>query len=466
MNATTFAISSGVEFPSGDITFRSAFQLTPSGMSMNAFWSGVSMPPGATQFTRTPLRRYSSARQRVRCTTPAFDAQYAAENGCALIPAFDAMFTIEPPPSRRCGSAARHTRNVPVRLTASVRCHSSTGSSCVWKNRPIPAQFTTTRGCPRSRHAPATASCTESASETSTLYARATPPCSAMSTAVFSAPSTAMSKHATGAPSLARSSAVARPNPDPAPVMSATRPSNRPMKAEDNRVDRETASRPRPMGVVATQRSSVRYAGAGLLCAVSTIRQADVSDHAGRAVLAKREDRFTTITMSRPQRRNALSKEHMAALLSAFRSVGESDARGVVLAGNGPVFCSGHDFADVAGADLQSVRALVDLCIELMETIQTIPQVVIARVHGLATAAGCQLVGTADLAVAADTAQFAIPGGRTGWFCHTPLVAVARNVGRKRALEMAFTGEPIDARTAADWGLINAAVPPDQLEAA
>jgi len=191
-----------------------------------------------------------------------------------------------------------------------------------------------------------------------------------------------------------------------------------------------------------------------------------VSDHEERDVLVKREDRFTTITMNRPQRRNALSAEHMAALLSAFRSVGESDARGVILAGNGPVFCSGHDFADVAGADLRSVRALVDLCIELMETIQAIPQVVIARVHGLATAAGCQLVATADIAVAADTAQFAIPGGRTGWFCHTPLVAVARNVGRKRALEMAFSGEPIDARTAADWGLINAAVPPDELEAA
>ena len=191
-----------------------------------------------------------------------------------------------------------------------------------------------------------------------------------------------------------------------------------------------------------------------------------MSDHDERDVLVKREGRFTTITMNRPQRRNALSKEHMAGLLSAFRLVGESDARGVILAGNGPVFCSGHDFADVAGADLQSVRALLDLCTELMETVQTIPQVVIARVHGLATAAGCQFVATADLAVAADTAQFAIPGGKTGWFCHTPLVAVARNVGRKRALEMAFTGEPIDARTAADWGLVNAVVPADQLEQA
>src|SRR5579871_1766188 len=102
MNATTLAISSGVEFPSGDITLRMCFQSTPSGNSMNADCNGVSMPPGATQFTRTPLRRYSSARHFERCTTPAFDVAYAAEYGCDLMPAFDAMFTIEPPPSSKC----------------------------------------------------------------------------------------------------------------------------------------------------------------------------------------------------------------------------------------------------------------------------------------------------------------------------------------------------------------------------
>src|SRR4051794_23809296 len=182
-----------------------------------------------------------------------------------------------------------------------------------------------------------------------------------------------------------------------------------------------------------------------------------------RDVLVKREDGFVTITMNRPQRRNALSKEHMSALLAAFRTAGDSDARGVILAGNGPVFCSGHDFADLAGTDQVSVSNVLDLCTELMQTMQAIPQVVIARVHGLATAAGCQLVATADLAVAADTAQFAIPGGKGGWFCHTPLVAVARNVGRKRALELALTGDPIDAATAASWGLINYAVPDEQL---
>jgi len=189
-------------------------------------------------------------------------------------------------------------------------------------------------------------------------------------------------------------------------------------------------------------------------------------DHDAGSVLVARDDRFTTITMNRPERRNALSREHIGALLAAFRAVGESDARGVVLAANGPVFCSGHDFADVARADLPSVRSLIDLCVELMDTIQSIPQVVVARVHGPAIAAGCQLVATADLAVAAESAHFAIPGGKTGWFCHTPLVAVARNVGRKRALEMAFSGEPIDARTAVDWGLINVAVPDDDIDSA
>lgn len=190
-----------------------------------------------------------------------------------------------------------------------------------------------------------------------------------------------------------------------------------------------------------------------------------MSDHE-RDVLVKRDDWCITITMNRPQRRNALSREHMAELLSAFRAAGETDARGVILAGNGPVFCSGHDFADLAGSDQTSVSSLLDLCTELMLTMQAIPQVVIARVHGLATAAGCQLVASADLAVAADSAQFAIPGGKGGWFCHTPLVAVARNVGRKRALELAFTGDPIDAATAVDWGLLNAAVPAEQLEQA
>jgi enoyl-CoA hydratase/carnithine racemase len=175
-------------------------------------------------------------------------------------------------------------------------------------------------------------------------------------------------------------------------------------------------------------------------------------------VIVKSEEGFTTITMNRPERRNALSLELMAELTAAFRATGESDDRGVVLAGNGPVFSAGHDFADLAGADLPALERLLAACTELMTMMQSIPQPVVARVHGLATAAGCQLVATADLAVAADTAAFAIPGGRGGWFCHTPLVAVARNLGRKRALEMAMTGDAVDARTAAEWGLVNRVV--------
>jgi enoyl-CoA hydratase/carnithine racemase len=117
-------------------------------------------------------------------------------------------------------------------------------------------------------------------------------------------------------------------------------------------------------------------------------------------------------------------------------------------------------------AGLREMRELLALCTELMTALQSIPQPVLAGVHGLATAAGCQLVATADLAVASEEAAFAIPGGKGGWFCHTPLVAVARALPRKRALEMAFTGDVIDARTAAAWGLINEVVPAAELDAA
>jgi enoyl-CoA hydratase/carnithine racemase len=182
-------------------------------------------------------------------------------------------------------------------------------------------------------------------------------------------------------------------------------------------------------------------------------------------VLVSRESRHVTITMNRPDRRNALSLAHMRELTDAFRAVGRSDAHGVVLAGNGPVFCAGHDFADMIDASLADMRELLQQCVDLTDAIQEIPQVVVARVHGLATAAGCQLVAACDLAVAAVTAEFALPGGKGGWFCHTPLVAVARAVSRKHALEMAFTGDAISATTALQWGLINRAVPPAELQA-
>jgi len=183
-------------------------------------------------------------------------------------------------------------------------------------------------------------------------------------------------------------------------------------------------------------------------------------------VLVETDGPFAVITMNRPERRNALSLSHMRALTEAFGQVGETDATGIVLAGNGPVFSAGHDFADLAGADLATARELLLACRKLMETMQSVPQVVIARVHGLATAAGCQLVATCDLAVAAWNAGFAAPGGKGGWFCHTPMVPIARNIGRKRAMELALTGDVIDAATAMDWGLVNRAVPSEELEKA
>src|ERR1700726_3511693 len=183
-------------------------------------------------------------------------------------------------------------------------------------------------------------------------------------------------------------------------------------------------------------------------------------------ILVERSGDFATVTMNRPQRRNALSLEHMRELITAFRDLGNGNALGIVLAGNGPGVCAGHDLADVADADLTGVRSLLMTCTELMTLMQQVPQPVVARVHGLATAAGCQLVASADLAVASEDAGFAAPGGKGGWFCHTPMVAVARNVGRKRAMEMALSGDVIDARTALDWGLVNRVVPAAQLDEA
>lgn len=180
-------------------------------------------------------------------------------------------------------------------------------------------------------------------------------------------------------------------------------------------------------------------------------------------VLVAIEGRVATITLNRPDKRNALSVEVIEALAAAFEQVGASEAHGVILAANGPVFSAGHNFGDMLGADAGAAREVFRRCTAMMDTIQRIPQPVIARVHALATAAGCQLVATCDLAVAGQSAAFALPGGKGGLFCHTPLVAVARNIGRKRALEMAMTGDPIDAQTAADWGLVNRVVPDEEL---
>jgi enoyl-CoA hydratase/carnithine racemase len=191
--------------------------------------------------------------------------------------------------------------------------------------------------------------------------------------------------------------------------------------------------------------------------------EAAAPDGAPRVV---RDGDTICITMARGARRNALSRDHLQQLLAAFTEAGCTDATGIVLAGEGPVFSAGHDFRDVAGRPVTEVRSLLALCTELMETIQSVPQVVLARVHALATAAGCQLVASCDLAIAAESASFALPGGKAGWFCHTPAVPVARTIGRKRLMELALTGDPVDARTAADWGLVNRVVPAAELDEA
>lgn len=183
-------------------------------------------------------------------------------------------------------------------------------------------------------------------------------------------------------------------------------------------------------------------------------------------ILLERSGAVATITMNRPEKRNALSEDHMGEFIEALRAVGaDAGLRAVILAGNGPAFCAGHDLRELIDRDLLAYRRVFDRCVELMTAVQSIPQPVIARVHGIATAAGCQLVATCDLALAADTATFATPGVNIGLFCTTPMVAVSRAVGRKRAMEMLLTGTAIDARTAAEWGLINRAVPADALVA-
>jgi len=166
------------------------------------------------------------------------------------------------------------------------------------------------------------------------------------------------------------------------------------------------------------------------------------------------------VTLNRPARRNALSLGLMQELMDCLARIGEDrQLRAVILAAAGKVYSSGHDLSELVGRDINDYRRIFDVCVELMAKIQSIPQPVIAEVQGVATAAGCQLVATCDLAVAVEDAWFATPGVRIGLFCTTPMVALSRAVGRKRALGMLLTGDPIDARTAAEWGLVNSVVP-------
>jgi len=158
------------------------------------------------------------------------------------------------------------------------------------------------------------------------------------------------------------------------------------------------------------------------------------------------------VTLNRPSKRNALSLGLMQELLDCFGRIGaDRQLRAVILAAAGKVYSSGHDLSELVERDINDYRQIFDVCAELMTRIQSIPQPVIAEVQGMATAAGCQLVATCDLAVAAEEASFATPGVRIGLFCTTPMVALSRAVGRKRALQMLLTGDAIDAKTAAEW---------------
>jgi enoyl-CoA hydratase/carnithine racemase len=173
------------------------------------------------------------------------------------------------------------------------------------------------------------------------------------------------------------------------------------------------------------------------------------------------------VTLNRPEQRNALSTPLMRELTEELeRQSTRPEVRVVVLRANGPAFSAGHDLRELTGRTLEDEQAIFDVCTRMMETIHRIPQPVIAAVQGIVTAAGCQLVATCDLAIAAEEARFATPGVRIGLFCSTPMVAVSRSIGRKRALEMLLTGRPIDARTAADWGLVNRVVPAAELDGA
>jgi enoyl-CoA hydratase/carnithine racemase len=173
------------------------------------------------------------------------------------------------------------------------------------------------------------------------------------------------------------------------------------------------------------------------------------------------------ITLNRPDKRNALSLELLEELIAALREASaRPDTRVIVIDGAGPAFSAGHDLSEMIGRDEAFFGELFGACTVMMETVHELPQPVIAKVHGIATAAGCQLVAACDLAVAAEGTRFGTPGVKIGLFCSTPMVPVSRAVGRKRAMQMLLTGEPIDAATALDWGLINRVVPAEELDGA
>jgi len=185
----------------------------------------------------------------------------------------------------------------------------------------------------------------------------------------------------------------------------------------------------------------------------------------GQFITVAREDATAVLTLNRPERRNALSLDLMLETIAALQEIGrDAGVRAVILAAAGKVFSAGHDLAEMTGRSLTGYRHVFGVCTELMTALQSIPQPVIAQVQGMATAAGCQLVASCDLAIASEEAAFATPGVKIGLFCTTPMVALSRAVGRKRAMEMLLTGKPVDPATAAEWGLVNRVVSAAELE--
>jgi enoyl-CoA hydratase/carnithine racemase len=181
-------------------------------------------------------------------------------------------------------------------------------------------------------------------------------------------------------------------------------------------------------------------------------------------VTLEREREIVILSLNRPEKRNALSLQMMRELEAALAEVGsDREIRVVVLRAEGPAFCAGHDLRELLSADAETHRTIFDACVRLMARMVSIPQPIIAEVAKVATAAGCQLVAACDLAVASTDATFATPGVRIGLFCSTPMVALTRAIGRKRAMEMLLTGDPIDATTALAWGLVNRVVAPERL---
>ena len=183
----------------------------------------------------------------------------------------------------------------------------------------------------------------------------------------------------------------------------------------------------------------------------------------GENLGVKHDGRVTRLVLDRPDRRNALGLAMMRELIEALEEL-PAETELVVLGAEGPVFSAGHDLSEMVGAAEDHHRLLFDACTEMMLALHRIPQPVVARVQGPATAAGCQLVASCDLAVAAESAWFATPGVKIGLFCSTPMVPLTRAVGRKRAMEMLLTGDRIDSATAVEWGLVNKAVPDDRLD--